>query len=130
MHLLSIDFGTKRIGLAWADTALGMVLPFGLLEEANMAQNLLKLAQLITIEKIDLVVVGLPLGLNGKENSNTTRVRGFAAELKTAITAKLVFYDERFSSQAADSVGGDVSRDEKAAMSILQDYIEQQKRKI
>jgi RNase H-fold protein (predicted Holliday junction resolvase) len=34
------------------------------------------------------------------------------------------FFDERFTSQQADAMGGSVSRDEKSAMAILEGYLE------
>jgi len=121
MNILAIDFGTKHIGLAWCDAAMGVVLPFGQVKKEE-------LAGLIKKEKIDKVVIGLPIGLDGNENANTGRVREFAAELKKEIAASIEFFDERFSSQAADRMGGGVSRDEKSAMIILEDYLKHGKK--
>jgi putative Holliday junction resolvase len=122
MKILAIDFGTKRIGLAWSDTTLGVVLPFG------VVKNLSELIKLIQEEKVGKVVIGFPLGLNGKENTNTKRVQeaGFEIEKATGITVD--YFDERFSSQAADAAGGDVSRDERSAMIILEGYLQAQQR--
>ena len=116
MNILGIDFGTKNIGLAWVDTAVGVVLPFGIVSSQE-------LSGLVREEKVDRVVIGLPLGLDGKENANTTRVRKFGEGLKQETGVPVEFYDERFSSQAADAMGEGVSRDEKSAMVILQDYL-------
>ena len=116
MYILALDFGTKNIGLAWVDTGIGVVLPFGV-------SNAKELPGLINKEKIEQVVVGLPIGLNGKENANTERVRKFAKDLENKITAPVAFFDERFSSAAADQMGEGVSRDEKSAMIILEDYL-------
>ena|SRR3989344_1804355 len=120
MHLLAIDYGTKNIGLARASTGVNVVLPFGRItsEETD------KLVKLIDKEKIDKIVVGLPLGLDGTENKNTERVRKFADELKKAGAAPVEFITEIFSSQAGDRMGAGVSRDEKAAMVILQSYLD------
>ena len=35
MNLLAIDYGTKRIGLAWCDTAVGVVLPYGVIQTSD-----------------------------------------------------------------------------------------------
>jgi putative Holliday junction resolvase len=78
-------------------------------------------------EKIDKVIVGLPIGLNGTENKNTERIRKFIEQLKLEIDVPVEFFDERFSSQEADAMGGGVSRDEKSAMIILQSYTEHRK---
>jgi len=118
MNLLGIDYGKKRIGLAWVQTGLDVVLPYGLVE------GLEELVKLIKKEKIDKVVLGLPLGLSGEENDNTRRVRAVAEKLKEQIDLPVEFVDERFSSAQADNMGGEASRDEKAAMVILQNYLD------
>lgn len=121
MKILGIDFGTKNIGLAWADTTLGVVLPFGVVKSIS------ELIALIQAEKVNLIVMGFPVGLNSKENKNTERVKKVAFEIQKQTGLDVKFFDERFSSQAADAAGGGVSRDEKAAMIILEGYLESKK---
>jgi len=125
MNLLGIDYGSKNIGLAWCQTELGVVLPFGELKTQNSKLKNKELLKIIRDEKIDKLVVGLPLGLDGKENENTKKVREFVNELKKAIKIPVEFVDERFSSREADRYeGGGASRDEKAAMVILESYMQ------
>lgn len=127
MNILGVDFGTKNIGLAWTQTELGVVLPYGTITGKDRIEMLLKLTKLINEERINKVVFGLPLTLEGEECLNTKRVRDFAQELKEKIKVPIDFYDERLTSFGADQMGGSVSRDEKAAMIILQDYLEANK---
>jgi len=127
MNILGVDFGTKRIGLAWVNKDLGVVLPYGQIRGKDREEMLLKLAKFIKDEKIDKVVFGLPITLEGKESSNSRRVRSFVDDLKKNISAPVDFYDERLSSFAADQMEGDATRDEKAAMIILIDYLEANK---
>lgn len=125
MHLLAVDYGTKNIGLAWVETGLGVVLPYSVIKDKNLAE----LVKLIKKENIDKVIIGLPFGLKEKENENTKKIKKFAADLKNLIDIPIDFEDERFSSQAADRMGnGGASRDEKSAMIILQSYLERSKR--
>ncbi len=128
MHILAIDYGTKRLGLAWADTTLSVVLPYGLIEKESLAAKIADLSKLINEEKIDQIIVGFPLTLKGAEGSNTERVKKFVFELQKSITAPVEYFDERFSSQAADAVGGGVSRDERSAMVILEGYLKRNKK--
>ncbi|MBI4992565.1 MAG: Holliday junction resolvase RuvX [Candidatus Magasanikbacteria bacterium] len=121
MNILAIDYGSKHVGLAWCDDALKVVLPFGKVERGTGNGGLI---ELIKKEKIDKLVVGLPLGLGGKENDNTRRVRKFVDELKKEIKISVDFIDERFTSAQADNMGGTSGRDEKSAMIILQSYID------
>ncbi len=123
MNILAIDYGTKNIGLAWCQTGLDVVLPYGKISEAKESDKLQKLAELITKESIDKLIVGLPIGLKGEENNNTKKIRNFVDKLKAITKIKIEFIDERFSSLEADRLDGGASRDEKAAMIILQSYL-------
>lgn len=124
MNILGIDYGEKRIGLAWCQEGLDLVLPFGVIqkEKGDIGKEALK--TLIEKERIDTIIFGLPIGLDGTENENTKKIRAFADELKKETSVPIAFVDERFTSQQADRMGGDASRDEKAAMVILQSYLD------
>lgn len=125
-NILAVDFGKKRIGLAWLQPGIDVVLPYGLIEGKDDTEKLGKLADLVKEEGITDVIIGLPLGEDGKENDNTKRVRTFAASLEKAAKVSTTFIDERHSSRAADQMDGDASRDEKAAMVILQSYVDRE----
>lgn len=128
MNILGIDFGTKNVGLAWVDTGIGAVLPYGLIKEEKGKTRIQQLAKLVEEEKIDKVVFGLPMSLDGKDNVNTNRVHAFAKELEDLIDAPIEFVNEMFTSQMGDRMGDGVSRDEKSAMIILEDYLVRAKR--
>jgi len=118
MNILSIDYGTKNIGLAKWSSDAKVVLPFG------TVSSILEVADLIKNQNIDKVLIGMPLGLDSQENKNTKRVKQFVEDLKQYIKVPIEFVDERFTSQQADRMGKGVSRDEKAAMIIMQAYLE------
>ncbi len=122
MKILGVDYGTKNFGLAWSDTTIGVVLPFGI------AKNVSELIKIIQEEKIALIVMGFPISLTGGETKNTERVKKTAFEIQKQTGLTVKFFDERFSSQAADAVGGDVSRDERSAMIILEGYLQRSKK--
>jgi len=127
MNILGVDFGTKNIGLAWTDTAIKAVLPYGVIKEEKFKTKLEQMADLIEVEKIDKVVFGLPMNLKGGENKNTERIRKFVDDLGEKISVPIEFMNEMFTSQQADRMGGDASRDEKSAMVILEDYLQKLK---
>ena len=126
MNILGVDYGQKRIGLAWVQDGLDVVLPFGVIECASQDDAIQGIVSTVSSERIDTVVVGLPLSMQGAESKNSERVRVFVDALKKALTVSVEMVDERLSSKQADAMGGDASRDEKAAMVILQSYIDQQ----
>ncbi|MBT3538901.1 Holliday junction resolvase RuvX [Candidatus Parcubacteria bacterium] len=122
MNILAIDYGKKRIGLAWMQTGLDIVLPFG------TVNSLEETIELIKKEKIDKVIFGLPFDLKSiEENDNTKRIRKFAEKVKKETEVEIDFADERFTTAEAREMGGDASLDEKAAMLILQTYLEENK---
>ncbi len=126
MNILAVDFGTKNIGLAWCDTGIGVVFPFGVIKNEDRNKAKKDLLDFIKKENVNMLVVGLPLSLDGNENKNTERVRDFFANLDLKI--KLEFFDERFTSRQADRSEGGVSRDEKSAMVLLESYLEKNKK--
>jgi len=131
MNILGIDYGQKNIGLAWMQEGLDVVLPFGVIQveknkEQAIDQQIKELKTLIEEQNIGIVVIGLPLTLeDGAENGNTQRVRAFGDSVKKKIGLPVTYVDERLTSFEADQMGGDASRDEKAAMVILQTYKKQ-----
>ncbi len=125
MNILGVDFGQKRIGLAWVQEGLDLILPYGVIQHEEWKE---KLPSLIKEEGIQKVVIGNPLGMSGEDNENTKRVQAFADELKELAQLPVEMYDERFSSKQADAMGGDASRDEKSAMVILQSYMDAHKK--
>ena len=125
MNILGIDYGQKRIGLAWVQEGLDLILPYGTMN--NEQGTMSKLADLIHTEHIDQVIIGAPLGLDGSENENTKRIKIFVERLKEIAKVPVKLFDERFSSQQADAMGGTASRDEKSAMVILQSYMDANK---
>lgn len=105
------------------DTKVNVVLPFGQISERVNGGRIKQLVEIIKKEKIDKIIVGLPLGLKGEENDNTKKVYDFTERFKNDVNIQIEFIDERFTSRQADRMGGQVSRDEKAAMIILQSYL-------
>jgi putative holliday junction resolvase len=127
MNILGIDYGSKRVGLAWTDTNLGVVLPFGLIEKSTLPEKIRELKDIISKERLNKIVVGFPVDQNGKENKNTEKVKKFVFEIQKITDLPIEYFDERFTSQGADAMVGGVSRDEKAAMIVLEGYLTRSK---
>ncbi|MDR1997042.1 MAG: Holliday junction resolvase RuvX [Candidatus Margulisbacteria bacterium] len=97
-RLLSLDYGSKRIGLAVND-ALGLAVhPLPYLE--NTSEKLKKLRRLIQERNIQKLILGLPVALSGEESIAAQKVRQFAAAL-AALGLPIEFIDERLSTAAA-----------------------------
>ena len=81
-------------------------------------------------EGSERIVLGLPIGLDGKDTPQTSRVREVAADLGNALQIPIDLIDERMTSQSAQREQRDISArpaadDARAAAAILQTYIEQ-----
>lgn len=114
---LGIDWGEARIGLALGNSEVKIASPF------SVVKNITELKEVVGKEKIDRLVVGEPV--NEKMNENFLK---FIEDLKAGINLPLDLVDERFSSQAADSLDRNArkegNRDAMAAMIILQSYFD------
>lgn len=128
MKILGIDHGLKRVGLATGDTETKIATPFGLLKVDSEQSLLSELKKIISNEAVELVVVGQPLGLLGQATTQSKIIDDFVAVLKRE-NIPVELSDERYSSLRADEAidnGSKKTRDELAALYMLQDYLDKQ----
>ncbi|PLX26343.1 Holliday junction resolvase RuvX [Candidatus Parcubacteria bacterium] len=122
MRLLGIDYGDKNIGLALADIE-GPALPFKILENKDKKFVLESLKDLIESENIEVVVVGLPHSLSGKENERLRVTRDFVSLLENDLNIKVATVDEQITSKMYAKLGITKEIDKHAATAILDTYI-------
>lgn len=119
---LGIDWGEKRIGLAYADEETKLALPLG------TVSNLAGVLQTIDEEEITQIVIGLPYQMAGLDHKINDSFLKFISALKLKTNLPVIQIDERLSSQAADALGGPkkmrAGRDEIAAALILQTFLD------
>ncbi len=138
MRCIAFDIGTKRVGVATSD-ALGMVAtPLRTYRRGeDPEQDARELAELATVHGAEVIVVGNPVSLRGKEELAAQKVREFANLLGEHTALPVVLWDERMTTAIAQRalIAGDVnwSRREKkvdqvAAAVILQSYLDAQSR--
>jgi putative transcription antitermination factor YqgF len=87
-----------------------------------------ELQKYIVEEKIEAMVFGLPLNNEGEETDACRDIRSLGSTIQEKMHIEVAYEDERFSSRLGDAMGGDASRDEKAAMAILDTYIQKRKK--
>ena len=116
--ILGIDFGMKRSGIAISNEDKDIAFGRQVLETAILEDYL---ADLFTQEKIDTVVLGLPVNLSGQDSDQTTQVRFFADFVKrTWPSVEVVLWDERYSTKAAsDLIGNMPDRDRKSSKKLI-----------
>jgi len=134
MSIIALDHGAKRIGVAAGDTETGMAFARAAIKRRSLEHDLARVVELCTDEGAELVVVGLPLNLDGSEGPQAAVVRAFGEALRGAGLA-ILYEDERLTSWEAErqlaSGGRTPDRrtgevDSAAARLILQQYLDAQ----
>ncbi|MBI4398369.1 MAG: Holliday junction resolvase RuvX [Candidatus Omnitrophica bacterium] len=101
--ILCLDIGTKRIGAAKSD-ALGVAahaLPK--IDRTSDAHALSEVERMVREERVDKILMGLPLRTDGKEGGQAVEmVKNFAGQLQKKIRMPIEFWDERFSTAEAE----------------------------
>lgn len=127
MTILGIDHGEKRIGLALADPKSGVVWPYEVLANVGGEAVIKRLREIVALENVTEVVVGIPLALSGKEGGAAKTAREFGESIAAALSLPVSFVDERFTSaeakHAAEQFGAE-KLDAVAAALILKTYLE------
>ena len=136
-RLLGIDYGDSRIGLALSDPHKIIASPFKTIKNKGNKYVIELLTEIKVEKQIESIILGLPIGLNNKDTSQTKKVRSFS-DLIRILDIPIIFQDERFSSLSAEKsliiqnvkTGHNRSMIDKAAAAIfLQQYIDSKKNK-
>ncbi len=132
MRYLAIDFGDKRTGLAICDPAETIASPFAVIE--GQKDLIKKIIDTVKSEKVEAIVLGLPLNMDDSKGPQAERVFSFAEQLKAHLQIPVHFQDERLTSFAAEEklAAAELTRKKKkkrldavAAAEILQAFLEQ-----
>jgi putative pre-16S rRNA nuclease len=138
MRVLGVDVGERRIGLAISDRSRTLARPLATLTIRSARDAVDRVAETITSlraeeDGLDMVVVGLPVKLDGSASVATARTVEFIERLRARVSVVILTEDERLTSHEADSRLAVRERDwrkrkEKldaaAAAIILQDYLD------
>ena len=103
MNLLGIDYGHKRIGLAYADTSLGVAVPIPAAVQPTLEARLEQIAQDIKLRSIDKIVVGYPYNMDGSVGDKAREVDEFIAKIEAMFGLPVERTDERLSSFQAEN---------------------------
>lgn len=123
MKILGLDYGEKKIGLSLS--AGNIALPWKILSGFKSNQEAIQeIKKIIIQEKIEIVVIGRPISLQGNLSQQTKIVNKFVELLHKEINIPLVGVDERFSSQMAQKQLAGKNDDAQAAANILQSYLD------
>jgi len=130
--VLAVDYGERRTGLAVSDdlgiTAQGL----DTIVAKDESEIPALVARVARERKVERIVVGLPLNMDGSESGKSGKVREFGAALAEAAGLPVEFWDERLTSLQAQRVVHEMGRktgknkteiDRISATLILQEYL-------
>lgn len=100
--ILAVDYGRARIGLAIAEVPLGIAQPFGTLERINRNEDMRRLRELVRDHAVNLILVGLPLRLDGTRGEMADEAARFAQRMAKQIGVPVEMVDERLTSWEAE----------------------------
>lgn len=140
MRTMSLDVGTRTIGIAVSDL-LGMIANgVETIHRTSEERDYARIAQLIKEHEVGTLVVGYPKNMNGTIGERAQACEAMAAKLREMFPeVKVVLWDERLSTVAAEKVlvDADMRRkkrkkviDMMAAVVILQNYLDSRSFKI
>ena len=128
-RLMGLDLGTKTIGVAVSDLSRTIATARTTLRRTKLSRDIEALRAMIEGEGVGGIVVGLPVNMDGSEGPRAQSARDTAANLAKALALPVAFWDERWSTVAAERamLDADLSRrkrarkvDQVAAAYILQ----------
>lgn len=134
-RILALDIGHKYIGVAVSDpfgwTAQGLTT----ITRDKKSTEMDEIKSYVDRYKVQTIVVGMPINMNGTYGPSSAMVKEFSDILKEKLGVEIVYQDERLSSVSAENVliEGSIRRenrkyyiDKVAATLILQTYLDQQ----
>lgn len=134
MRAMSLDVGTKTIGIATSDLMWMIANGVETIRRTSVERDFTRIGELIKEHEVSTIVVGYPKNMNGSIGERAQICEAFAEELRNRFPAcKVVLWDERLSTVAAEKVlvDADMRRNKRkkiidmmAAVVILQNYLD------
>ena len=127
-RVLALDYGSARCGCALSDPTGTLATPIEAIERPATRRGMGRILGLVRQHAVDTVVVGLPVGLSGRDTAQTAEAREFAQRLRERLGGRVPveLEDERFTTRLAQQAGGGEatsSEDSRAAAILLEGWL-------
>ncbi len=138
MKIFAVDYGDARTGMAHCDVYESIASPVGTVFEWNREKCLTKVAEAIKSDGAQLIVVGLPVNMDGSQGERADKCRAFAEDLSRLTGVEAVMWDERVTTVQAIGILNETNVrgkkrkeviDTVAATLILESYMSYRKKK-
>ena len=104
MKIMAVDYGDARTGLAVCDRTETLASPVGIIEEKSMAKAAEKIVYATREYEIGLLVIGLPVNMDGTEGKRAEKSRKLGSILEKIIDIPIEYYDERNTTKSAEGI--------------------------
>jgi putative Holliday junction resolvase len=133
VRVVALDYGSARCGVAVSDPTGVLATPLEAVLKPAGRKGMGQILAMVQELEADLVVVGLPLSLDGGDSDQTREARKFAAVLEKRLDGIPVeLYDERFTTRMAqrdgDGAKARASEDSRAAAHLLSSWLDRHAR--
>ena len=108
--MVGFDFGTRKIGVAAGQALTGSATPLEALARTQQKPDWERIRSILDEWHPDIVVVGLPLNMDGTESELSRRARRFARQLEGRFGTESRMIDERLSTREARERLGPAAR--------------------
>ena len=123
-RILALDYGSARCGVAITDPSQTIASPLPVIRKVGSPSGFRYLVRLIEEREVERVVLGLPIGLSGRETAQTKETRQFCERLRAAVTVRVDLYDERFTTKLAErDHDARADEDSRAAAHLLDGWL-------
>ena len=97
MRFLGIDYGTRRIGVAFGDE-LGVAIPLPAIVDGDAARRWSALLELARERQITAMVLGHPLNMDDTAGPKAREAEALAEKLRAELGVPVHLVDERLTS--------------------------------
>ncbi|MBO5778628.1 MAG: Holliday junction resolvase RuvX [Clostridia bacterium] len=136
MRILGIDLGDVRTGLALSDESCFLASGLGTFTAYNEDKAMEQILTAIRTHKVEEIVMGNPVNMNGTRGERSQKVEAFAQRLREATGLPVILFDERCTTMQAHTILSFTDTrgkkrkntvDTLSAEIILQNYLDQRK---
>ena len=132
-RIMAIDYGSKRIGIAFSDPLRMFAKAHSVIANADLNILVPRLKQLAKQQDARLIVLGMPYAIDGSDTPKTLETKAFMKNLQELLDIPVISFDERYSSAEAEAELKKIGKswqearkmvDAMAAAMILKSYLE------
>lgn len=101
MYILGLDYGAKHVGVAVGQAITKTAKPLTTIKYTSINELISSIKKLMDDWRVEKIIVGLPLNMDGSEQDITQKVKIFVKKLQDSLHIPIILEDERLSTWEA-----------------------------